>query len=138
MLKISNQLFIPLSEIDIQAIRAQGAGGQHVNKVASAVHLRFDIHSSSLPETYKARLLKCRDRRISKEGVVVIKAQRFRHQEKNRNDALDRLAALIQSVMKPARPRRRTRPSLSSRIRRVDAKVRRGRIKALRGKVQLP
>ncbi len=138
MLKISNQLFIPLSEIDIQAIRAQGAGGQHVNKVASAVHLRFEIHSSSLPETYKARLLKCRDRRISKEGVVVIKAQRFRHQEKNRNDALSRLAALIQSVMKPNRPRRRTRPSLSSRIRRVDAKVRRGRIKALRGKVQLP
>lgn len=135
MLKISNTVSIPDNEIDLSAIRSQGAGGQNVNKVSSAIHLRFDINASSLPAFYKERLLALKDRRISKEGVIVIKAQQFRTQELNREDALKRLQALLKSVATVQKARKATKPTKASQRRRVDSKKKRGQIKALRGAI---
>jgi ribosome-associated protein len=132
MLHISSHIVIPDSEIDIHAMRSQGAGGQHVNKVASAVHLRFDIGASSLPPFYKEELLKLRDSRISDDGVITIKAQQYRSQEQNREDALDRLRALIQRVAVPRKKRKATKPTHTSKQRRLESKAKRGKLKALR------
>lgn len=117
-------------------MRAQGAGGQHVNKVSSAIHLRFDITASSLPPFYKEELLKRKDQRISEEGVITIKAQQFRSQEQNREDALNRLRLLIQSVAVPRKVRRPTKPTKSSKNKRLESKKRQGRLKALRRSIE--
>jgi ribosome-associated protein len=132
MLYISSHLTIPDSEIDIHAMRAQGAGGQHVNKVSSAIHLQFDVAASSLPPLYKEGLLKLKDHRISEEGVVTIKAQQYRSQEQNREDALARLSELIQSVAIPRKKRRATKPTKGSKERRLESKTKRGKLKTLR------
>ena len=135
MLQISRKIMIPDSEIEMSAIRSQGTGGQNVNKVSTAIHLRFDIEASSLPAFYKEQLMKLNDRRITQEGVIVIKAQEYRSQEKNREEALQRLKQLIQSAVILPQKRKPTKPTRSSQKKRLNSKTKRGQIKSMRGQV---
>lgn len=136
MLKINDNVSIPLSEIEISAIRSRGAGGQNVNKVSTAIHIRFDVRASSaLSDNDKARVLRVRGQRISKEGIIVIKSQRFRSQDKNRSDALEKLAEMIRKALVEKKPRKPTKPSTRSREKRLDEKTKRGRLKETRRKI---
>ncbi len=135
MFIITPHISIADDEIELTAIRAQGAGGQNVNKVSSAIHLRFDINASSLPQFFKQRLLMLKDHRINKEGVIIIKAQQYRTQEKNRSNALERLKDIIKSATVIQKPRRPTKPSKNAKKKRTDNKTQRGQLKKLRGRI---
>lgn len=136
MLRINDNVSVPLAEIEISAIRSQGAGGQNVNKVSTAIHIRFDVRASSaLSDNDKVRVLRLRDQRISKEAVIVIKSQRFRSQDKNRSDALEKLAEMLRKALVEKKPRKATRPSERSREKRLDEKIKRGRLKETRRKI---
>ena len=135
MISLAKNTIIPDEEIKIQAVRAQGAGGQNVNKVSPAIHLRFDIPASSLPDFYKEKLLKLKDSRISKDGIIIIKAQQFRTQKKNKDDAVARLEKLIKSAAVTRKKRKPTKPTKASKEKRLDSKARQSKHKALRGKV---
>jgi ribosome-associated protein len=137
MLKISGQINIPLDEIEFRAIRSQGTGGQKVNKVATAIHLRFDIKNSSLPKVYQQRLLKLPDRRVSQDGIIIIKAQQYRTQKKNKEEAILRLQKLIKKVLTTPKIRKPTRATPASCAKRLESKIRKGQVKRLRKKITL-
>jgi ribosome-associated protein len=134
-LKITDDITIPCNEIEMSAIRSQGAGGQNVNKVATGIHLRFNVHSSSIPDELKVRLLRIQDNRLNKDGIIIIKSQQTRSQEQNRIQALQSLKSLLLSAMTIPKPRKKTRPSKNAMAKRINTKKLRGKIKALRQKV---